>query len=83
MSETSRRDLAVLSVATAAVGLAIATEAVAQPTFPNLTSAEGHLAAALQDLRRAPDRFGGHKDEAIRLVQAALAEVEQAKRSFR
>lgn len=83
MSETSRRDLAALTVATAAVGLAIATEAAAQPAFPNLTSAEGHLNAALQDLQRAPDRFGGHKGEAIRLVQAALAEVAQAKRAFR
>ncbi len=83
MSEKSRRELAALSVATAAVGLALATEAAAQTAFPNLTDAEGHLGAALEALRRAPDRFGGHKAEAMRLVQAALAEIEQAKRAFR
>lgn len=82
MSQASRRDLAALSVATAAVGLALATEASAQ-SFPNLTDAEGHLGAALEALRRAPDRFGGHKAEAMRLIQAALAEIEQAKRAFR
>ncbi|MDB5379450.1 MAG: hypothetical protein JWR00_3896 [Rubritepida sp.] len=83
MSQTSRRDLAALSVATAAVGLALATDAAAQPAFPNLTEAEGHLSAALEALRRAPDRFGGHKAEAMRLIQAALAEIQQAKRAFR
>ncbi len=83
MSQKTRRDLAALSIATAAVGLAVAGEAAAQPAFPNLTDAEGHLGAALESLRRAPDRFGGHKAEAIRLIQAAQAEIEQAKRAFR
>lgn len=83
MSHASRRNLAALSVATAAIGLAAASEAAAQGNFPNLTEAEGHLGRALESLRRAPDRFGGHKAEAIRLVQAAIAEIEQAKRAFR
>lgn len=83
MSQTSRRDIAALSVAAAAAGLVLASEAGAQPAFPNLTDAEAHLSRALDALNRAPDRFGGHKAEAIRLIRGALAEIEQAKRAFR
>jgi hypothetical protein len=57
--------------------------ATAQEPWPNLNDAEGHLQAALEDLNRAPDRFGGHKGEAERLIQAAMSEIEAAKYSYR
>ncbi len=84
MSLNSRRDLAVLSLATAAAGVGLAGCAVeAQVPFPNLTDAEMHLSAALDALHRAPDRFGGHKAEAIRLIHGALSEIEMARVAFR
>ncbi|MCK8785804.1 hypothetical protein M0638_15600 [Roseomonas sp. NAR14] len=56
---------------------------VAQTPFPNIVDAQNHLQAALASLERAPDRFGGHKGEAQRLIRAALGELEEAKRAFR
>ena len=47
--------------------------------FPNLTEAESSLQAAIASLRRAPPAFGGHKAEAVRLIEAAIGEVERAK----
>jgi hypothetical protein len=79
-SETQRRAL-LPAIAVACVGIAGCT--VAQTPFPNLTDAEMHLTAALDALHRAPDRFGGHKAEAVRLIHAALNEIEQARISFR
>ena len=57
--------------------------AMAQEPWPNLNDAERNLAAALDSLHRAPDRFGGHKAEAIRLIRGALSEIEMAKRAYR
>jgi hypothetical protein len=51
--------------------------------WPNLADAELQLASALDALHRAPDRFGGHKAEAIRLVRGALEEIELAKAAYR
>lgn len=67
----------------AGIGLFAAGCTVAQVPFPNLTEAEENLGAALAALHRAPDRFGGHKAEAARLIQAALSEIELARRAFR
>lgn len=62
---------------------AFAAGAVAQSRFPNIDSAAGHLNAALTDLDRAPDRFGGYKANAQRLIRDALVQLEQAKANFR
>jgi hypothetical protein len=67
----------------AGAGVLAAGCTVAQTPFPNLTDAEEHLAAALEALHRAPDRFGGHKAEAIRLIRGALNEIELARLAFR
>jgi hypothetical protein len=75
--------LRALPVLTAGAALLAAGCTVAQVPFPNLTDAEEHLAAALAALHRAPDRFGGHKAEAMRLIHAALNEIEQARVAFR
>jgi hypothetical protein len=72
-----------LPLLTIGVGLAAAGCTVAQTPFPNLTEAEEHLAAALEALHRAPDRFGGHKAEAARLIRGALREIELARLAFR
>jgi hypothetical protein len=62
--------------------LALTNCVVAQEPFPNINDAEGHLSAALQSLHQAPPRFGGHKEEAIRLIQQAISELEIAKQAF-
>ena len=49
--------------------------------FPNLNQAEANLQSAIGSLRSAPPIFGGHKAEAVRLIEAALNEVEMAKAS--
>ena len=78
-----RRMLRALPLLTTGTGVLAAGCTMAQVPFPNLTSAEEHLAAALSDLHAAPDRFGGHKAEAIRLIRAALNEIEMARVAFR
>jgi hypothetical protein len=84
MSQTriSRRDL----VATAAVlPLAAAVSATtAEATHRQQRAHDRNMEAALADLqsarehlRRAGGGAGGHRAEAIRLVQAAIAQVEE------
>ena len=64
--------------------LGASTSACAQQEpFPNINDAEGALQSAQQSLQRAPDRFGGHKAEAARLIRGAIMELEQAKADFR
>lgn len=75
--------LRALPVAAAGAGLLAARCSDAQVPWPNLTDAELHLSSALDALHRAPDRFGGHKAEAIRLIHGALEEIELAKAAFR
>jgi hypothetical protein len=80
----NRRASLYLASASAAAGLAALTGcATAQEPWPNLNDAEMHLNLALEALNRAPNRFGGHKAEAERLIRGALAEIEISKRSFR
>ena len=81
MNNRSSLRLALLSVLAGMVSMSGC--ASAQEPWPNLNDAERNLRAALDDLNRAPDRFGGHKAEAQRLIRDALSEIEQAKRSFR
>ncbi|MEJ0020080.1 MAG: hypothetical protein WDN25_26745 [Acetobacteraceae bacterium] len=59
--------------------LLLADCVVAQEPFPNINEAEGHLYAALDALHRAPPEFRGHKAEAVRLIQAAISQLEIAK----
>jgi hypothetical protein len=75
--------LRALPFVTAGIGVLAAGCTVAQQPFPNLTEAEESLGTALAALHRAPDRFGGHKAEAVRLIEAALNEIELARRAFR
>jgi hypothetical protein len=75
--------LRALPLLNAGVGMLAAGCTVAQLPFPNLTEAEEHLAAALEALHRAPDRFGGHKAEAASLIRGALREIELARLAFR
>ena len=51
--------------------------------FPNLTAAEDSLQSAIMSLRQAPPMFAGHKAEAVRLIEAAIGEIEAAKASAR
>lgn len=83
-TEHDRRGmLRALPLLAAGVGVAAAGCTMAQVPFPNLTDAEEHLAAALEALHRAPDRFGGHRAEAVRLIRGALNEIELARIAFR
>jgi hypothetical protein len=76
---TLRRSLLPITVG----ALLVAGCAVAQEPWPNLTDAEAQLRGALGSLLCTPDRSGGHKTQAARLVHAALDEIGMAKRSFR
>jgi hypothetical protein len=69
-----------LAAAILAVGLVSFTAGtLAQGRFPEINRAEGHLQAALGDLRAARDVFGGHKVSAERLIQQALGELQEGK----
>ena len=78
----NRRD-ALLPLSLLAGAALVSGCAVAQEPWPNLDEAEDHLRLALDALNRAPNRFGGHKAEAERLIRGALDEIEISKRSFR
>jgi hypothetical protein len=78
----NRRD-ALLPLSLLAGAALVSGCAVAQEPWPNLNEAEDHLRLALDALNRAPNRFGGHKAEAERLIRGALDEIEISKRSFR
>lgn len=83
-SDTGRRAaISAVPLLALGAGMVAAGCTIAQTPFPNLTEAEEHLAAALSALHRAPDRFGGHKAEAIRLIHGALNEIELARIAFR
>ncbi len=63
-----------------AVGLmSFAAGAIAQGRFPEINRAEGALRAALNDMQRARDVFGGHKRNAEGLVNQAIGELEAGK----
>ncbi len=78
MSETriSRRDL----VATAAVlplAAAVTATTAAAARDKNMEAALAALQSARQLLRSADPGKSGHRSEAIRLVEAAIVEVQQ------
>jgi hypothetical protein len=69
-----------LAAAFVAVGLiSFAAGTVAQGRYPLINSAEGRLNNALGDLRTGRDVFGGHKQNAMGLIQQAIGELETGK----
>jgi hypothetical protein len=55
--------------------LGVVTIAGAVPDQPNMQAARGHLMSARNSLQRATADKGGHRVNAIRLVNSAIAEV--------
>ncbi len=83
MSETriSRRDLvataAVLPLAAAVSATTAEADHRERAHDRNMEAALADLQSAREHLRRAGGGAGGHRAEAIRLVQAAIAQVEE------
>jgi uncharacterized protein YjbJ (UPF0337 family) len=69
-----------VTAAALAIGLvSFAAGTLAQGRYPEINRAEGHLQAALGDLRAARDVFGGHKANAEGLIQQALGQLQEGK----
>jgi hypothetical protein len=69
--------LAVIIFAVALLSFAAGT--IAQGRYPEMNRAEGALRAALNDMQNARDVFGGHKANAMGLVNQAIGELEAGK----
>ena len=50
----------------------------ASAAHPNLRAAVRAIQAAIDDMQRAPNDFGGHKLEAINACRAAINQIEAA-----
>jgi hypothetical protein len=69
-----------LTAAIVAVGLlSFAAGTIAQDRFPEMNNALGALQNARGFLDHARRDFGGHRVNAIRLIDQAMGEVEQGK----
>jgi hypothetical protein len=69
-----------LTAAMLGIGLvSFAAGTLAQGRYPEINRAEGHLQAALGDLRAAADFYGGHKDNAQGLINQALGQLQEGK----
>ena len=69
-----------LAVAMTVIGVAsFAAGTFAQGRYPDINRAEGHLQAALGDLRAAANFYGGHKENAEALIQQALGQLQEGK----
>jgi len=69
-----------LAAAMLAVGLvSFAAGTWAQGRYPEINRAEGHLNAALGDLRAAANFYGGHKENAEAAIRQALGQLQEAK----
>ncbi len=77
MMSQPKLKLGAAMIAVALVSFAAGT--VAQGRYPEVNRAEGHLQAALGDLRAARDVFGGHKVNAEGLIQQALGQLQEGK----
>jgi hypothetical protein len=77
----SKRLVATAGALCAVAVLSFAAGTVAQPRFPEVDRAEGHLQAAQNDLHIARDVFGGHKVAAERLIAQAIGELQAGRRS--
>ena len=74
---TRRMQIAAAMFAVALVSFAAGT--IAQGRYPEINRAEGALRAAMGDMQVARVVFGGHKANAIRLVNQAIGELEAGK----
>jgi hypothetical protein len=72
-----RMHLAVIIFAVALLSFAAGT--IAQGRYPEMNRAEGALRAAMNDMQAARDVFGGHKANAMGLVNQAIGELEAGK----
>ena len=62
------------------IGLvSFAAGTLAQGRYPEINRAEGHLQAALGDLRAAANFYGGHKENAEAAINQALGQLQEAK----
>lgn len=79
MSEPkSRRELAHLALGgAAAMGLVAASAATAEAYQGNMERALSSLYDALGSLREASSNKGGHRVQAMNLIQQAISEVQQ------
>jgi hypothetical protein len=69
-----------LTVAMIGIGLvSFAAGTLAQGRYPEINRAEGHLQAALGDLRAAANFYGGHKENAEAAINQALGQLQEAK----
>ena len=59
--------------------LGFAAGSIAQGRYPEVNRAEGSLQSALTDLRAGRDVFGGHKQNAMALINQALGELQAGK----
>jgi hypothetical protein len=59
--------------------LSFAAGTIAQGRYPEMNRAEGALRAAMNDMQAARDVFGGHKANAMGLVNQAIGELEAGK----
>jgi hypothetical protein len=57
----------------------VAGTTIAQPRYPDIDSAEGYLNQALNALHAGRDVFGGHKANAIGMINNAIGQLEQGK----
>ncbi|HUI16966.1 MAG TPA: hypothetical protein VL244_04825 [Alphaproteobacteria bacterium] len=77
MKASSRIKLAAAMALVALLSFGAGT--VAQVRYPEIVNAEGALNNALNHLQHARDVFGGHKQNAIGLINQAISELETGK----
>jgi len=69
------RILALCATLTMIAGLGAQTRQMAR-TEPHMSAAMGHLQQAKNELEKASATKGGHRENAMRLVDQAMAEVQ-------
>ena len=69
------RILALCATLTMIAGLGAQTRQMAR-TEPHMSAAMGHLQQAKNELEKASATKGGHRENAMRLVDQAIAEVQ-------
>lgn len=74
---SSKLKLTVVMIGIGLVSFAAGT--LAQGRYPEINRAEGHLQAALGDLRAAANFYGGHKENAEAAINQALGQLQEAK----
>jgi hypothetical protein len=74
---TRRMQLAAVIFAVALLSFAAGT--IAQGRYPWINQAEGSLRTALNQMQAGRGVFGGHKENAMGLVNQAIGELEAGK----